>query len=177
MLSSQTKDTVNAVGHGRPQSSGLIRQTNLTRPVRTSPLVNQAVGFHNVKTKNIRKATQILRDQYDEEVPSTMEALLALPGVGPKMALLVLKCAFDITAGISVDTHVHRISNQLGWTGGTLCGNQNVTAPARRFLHRRRSNVGQGCVPLQRPREDAETRSRVLKRLGRRELAARRSGL
>ena len=67
-----------------------------------------------------------------------MEALLALPGVGPKMALLVLKCAFDITAGISVDTHVHRISNQLGWTGGAptldkskfpckdLCGNQQV---------------------------------------------------
>ena len=76
------------------------------------------VGFHNVKTKSIRAATQILRDTHGGRVPDTMEDLLALPGVGPKMALLVLRVAFDITAGISVDTHVHRIANQLGWTGG-----------------------------------------------------------
>ena len=179
MLSSQTKDTVNAAVMGALKARGLSvkRILDETSEDEFHELI-KPVGFHNVKTKNIRKATQILRDQYDEEVPSTMEALLALPGVGPKMALLVLKCAFDITAGISVDTHVHRISNQLGWTGGTLCGNQNVTAPARRFLHRRRSNVGQGCVPLQRPREDAESSGAVgaARRLGRRELAARGAG-
>jgi len=132
MLSSQTKDTVNAAVMGALKARGLSvkRILDETSEDEFHELI-KPVGFHNVKTKNIRKATQILRDQYDEEVPSTMEALLALPGVGPKMALLVLKCAFDITAGISVDTHVHRISNQLGWTGGTLCGNQNVTAPAK----------------------------------------------
>mmetsp|Transcript_3667 Transcript_3667/g.11211 ORF Transcript_3667/g.11211 Transcript_3667/m.11211 type:complete len:283 (-) Transcript_3667:3-851(-) len=119
MLSSQTKDTVNAAVMGALKARGLSvkRILDETSEDEFHELI-KPVGFHNVKTKNIRKATQILRDQYDEEVPSTMEALLALPGVGPKMALLVLKCAFDITAGISVDTHVHRISNQLGWTGG-----------------------------------------------------------
>ena len=119
MLSSQTKDTVNAAVMGALKARGLSvkRILDETSEDEFHELI-KPVGFHNVKTKNIRKATQILRDEYDEEVPSTMEELLALPGVGPKMALLVLKCAFDITAGISVDTHVHRISNQLGWTGG-----------------------------------------------------------
>ena len=125
MLSSQTKDTVNAAVMGALKAQGLSvkRILDETSEDEFHELI-KPVGFHNVKTKNILKATQILRDEYDEDVPNTMEALLALPGVGPKMALLVLKCAFDITAGISVDTHVHRISNQLGWTGGALCGNQ-----------------------------------------------------
>ena len=119
MLSSQTKDTVNAAVMGALKARGLSvkRILDETTEDEFHELI-KPVGFHNVKTKNIRRATQILRDQYGEDVPNTMEALLALPGVGPKMALLVLKCAFDITAGISVDTHVHRISNQLGWTGG-----------------------------------------------------------
>ena len=119
MLSSQTKDTVNAAVMGALKARGLSvkRILDETSEDEFHELI-KPVGFHNVKTKNIRRATQILRDEYDEDVPNTMEALLALPGVGPKMALLVLKCAFDITAGISVDTHVHRISNQLGWTGG-----------------------------------------------------------
>ena len=148
MLSSQTKDTVNAAVMGALKARGLSvkRILDETSEDEFHELI-KPVGFHNVKTKNIRKATQILRDQYDEEVPSTMEALLALPGVGPKMALLVLKCAFDITAGISVDTHVHRISNQLGWTGGAptldkskfpckdLCGNQQVRRVHPTTLH------------------------------------------
>ena len=45
-----------------------------------------------------------------------MEELLALPGVGPKMAIIVMRVAFDKVVGISVDTHVHRIANQLGWS-------------------------------------------------------------
>ena len=46
-----------------------------------------------------------------------MDALLKLPGVGPKMALICLHVAFGKVEGISVDTHVHRICNQLGWAG------------------------------------------------------------
>ena len=45
-----------------------------------------------------------------------MKDLVALPGVGPKMANLILQIAFDKVDGISVDTHVHRISQRLGWT-------------------------------------------------------------
>jgi endonuclease-3 len=46
-----------------------------------------------------------------------MPELLALPGVGPKMAIIQLNVAEGQCVGISVDTHVHRICNQLGWTG------------------------------------------------------------
>jgi endonuclease-3 len=129
MLSSQTKDTVNAAVMGALKARGLSvkRILDETSEDEFHELI-KPVGFHNVKTKNIRRATQILRDEYDEDVPNTMEELLALPGVGPKMALLVLKCAFDITAGISVDTHVHRISNQLGWTGGAPTLDKNSFA-------------------------------------------------
>ena len=129
MLSSQTKDTVNAAVMGALKARGLSvkRILDETTEDEFHELI-KPVGFHNVKTKNIRRATQILRDEYDEDVPNTMEELLALPGVGPKMALLVLKCAFDITAGISVDTHVHRISNQLGWTGGAPTLDKNSFA-------------------------------------------------
>lgn len=118
MLSSQTKDTVNAAVMGVLKAHGLSvdRILDETSEDEFHDMI-RPVGFHNVKTKSILAATRILRDTYDGDVPNTMEALLALPGVGPKMALLVLKVAFDITAGISVDTHVHRISNQLGWTG------------------------------------------------------------
>ena len=107
MLSSQTKDTVNAAVMGALKARGLSvkRILDETSEDEFHELI-KPVGFHNVKTKNIRRATQILRDEYDEDVPNTMEALLALPGVGPKMALLVLKCAFDITAGISVAARV-----------------------------------------------------------------------
>ena len=149
MLSSQTKDTVNAAVMGALKARGLSvkRILDETSEDEFHELI-KPVGFHNVKTKNIRRATQILRDEYDEDVPNTMEALLALPGVGPKMALLVLKCAFDITAGISVDTHVHRISNQLGWTGGvpTLDKNEFPCKDLRGNQPVRRVHVRPGSV-------------------------------
>ena len=78
----------------------------------------RAVGFHNNKVKFIKATTRLLVDEHDSTVPDTLEALTALPGVGPKMALICLNVCFDKIVGISVDTHVHRISNQLGWTGG-----------------------------------------------------------
>jgi len=59
---------------------------------------------------------------FDGKVPNTIDDLCSLPGVGPKMALITLRVNHNITAGIAVDTHVHRICNQLGWTltpGGT----------------------------------------------------------
>ncbi|CAJ1446385.1 unnamed protein product, partial [Effrenium voratum] len=48
-------------------------------------------------------------------IPQTLEGLLQLPGIGPKMAHLVMHSAFDRQQGICVDTHVHRIANQLAW--------------------------------------------------------------
>lgn len=71
-------------------------------------------GFYHNKAASLKKIAAILIKQYDGKVPSSMEELLALPGVGRKTANLVLNEAFDIDA-ICVDIHVHRISNRAGW--------------------------------------------------------------
>ena len=67
------------------------------------------VGFYKTKAKHIKKLATMIT-----EVPKTQEELMKLPGVGRKTANLVLNRAFGIPA-IAVDTHVHRISNLLGW--------------------------------------------------------------
>lgn len=72
------------------------------------------VGFYKTKACRIRDISFVLVSQYDSKVPDTMEQLLALKGVGRKTANLVLTLGFD-KDGICVDTHVHRISNRLGW--------------------------------------------------------------
>ena len=54
-------------------------------------------------------------EKHGGKVPSKFDDLIALPGVGPKMAHLVLQEAFDKVEGVSVDTHVHRIANRLQW--------------------------------------------------------------
>lgn len=71
------------------------------------------VGLFKTKAKNIRMTAQILVDQYNSEVPSTMEELVQLPGVGRKTANVVLSNAFDVPS-IAVDTHVFRVSNRIG---------------------------------------------------------------
>ena len=71
-------------------------------------------GFYRNKAASLKKIAAILLEQYGGKVPSSMDELLALPGVGRKTANLVLNEAFDIDA-ICVDIHVHRISNRCGW--------------------------------------------------------------
>lgn len=83
-------------------------------PTRLNELIEK-VGFHNNKTKYIKSAAQILRDQYEGDIPSTPEGLMSLPGVGPKMAYLCMSAAWGKHEGIGVDVHVHRITNLWGW--------------------------------------------------------------
>jgi len=69
-------------------------------------------GFYNQKARAIRKLSRVLLDDFDGEVPTTMEGLLSLPQVGRKTANCVLVYSFGKDA-LPVDTHVHRISNFL----------------------------------------------------------------
>lgn len=73
----------------------------------------QSCGFYRTKAENIRKTCCVLIEKYDGQVPSTMEELTALAGVGRKTANVVLSNAFGVPA-IAVDTHVFRVSNRLG---------------------------------------------------------------
>ncbi|MFC1649350.1 endonuclease III domain-containing protein [Patescibacteria group bacterium] len=72
------------------------------------------VGFYKTKAKNLKMSSEIIIDRFNGKIPRKRSDLLGLPGVGIKTANLVLNRAFDISA-ISVDTHVHRITNLLGW--------------------------------------------------------------
>merc|ERR1712129_527482 len=74
------------------------------------------VGFASTKAANFKKTTEMLFEKFGGKVPSNKEDLISLPGVGPKMAFLVLQEAFgQQDSGICVDVHVHKICNRLGW--------------------------------------------------------------
>ena len=75
------------------------------------PMV-KSCGF-KTKAANIIAACRMIRDEYGGQVPNSMEALTALPGVGRKTANVVLYNAFGIPA-FAVDTHVFRVSNRIG---------------------------------------------------------------
>lgn len=73
----------------------------------------KTIGLYNTKAKNILKTCAILQEQYAGQVPSTREALEALPGVGRKTANVILNTAFGALT-IAVDTHIFRVANRLG---------------------------------------------------------------
>ncbi len=77
-------------------------------------IIIRRIGFYNAKSKNVINAAKMLLEKFGGKVPKTMAELIQLPGVGRKVANCVLVYAYNIDA-IPVDTHVHRISNRLGW--------------------------------------------------------------
>ncbi|KAF2838233.1 DNA glycosylase [Patellaria atrata CBS 101060] len=118
MLSPQTKDTATATAMRNLHTSlpgGLTIPSILSTPEATLDTLIRAVGFHATKAKNILLTAALLKAHHASTVPKALEPLLALPGVGPKIAHLTLQAAHGIVLGIGVDTHVHRITNRLGW--------------------------------------------------------------
>ena len=76
----------------------------------------KSTGFYRMKAKHIIDACKVVVEQFDGNIPKTMEELLSLPGVGRKTANCVLGGAYGIQSGIVVDTHVIRLANRLGLT-------------------------------------------------------------
>ncbi|MCP9848813.1 endonuclease III [Cyanobium sp. Morenito 9A2] len=76
----------------------------------------KSTGFFRNKAKNIVASSRLLMERHGGAVPASMEELLELPGVARKTANVVLAHAFGINAGVTVDTHVKRLSNRLGLT-------------------------------------------------------------
>ncbi|KAB8338845.1 hypothetical protein FH972_021789 [Carpinus fangiana] len=118
MLSSQTKDTVTAVAMQNLQRrlpGGFSLESVLAvEPATLNGMIDK-VGFHNNKTKYIKATAEILRDRFAGDIPDSIEGLVSLPGVGPKMAFLTMSAAWGRDEGIGVDVHVHRITNLWGW--------------------------------------------------------------
>jgi endonuclease III len=73
----------------------------------------QKIGFYNVKASRLKEVSQLIIKKYNGKVPSNLDDLLKLPGVGRKTANCVLVYGFK-KAAIPVDIHVHRISNRIG---------------------------------------------------------------
>lgn len=76
----------------------------------------KSAGFFRAKTKSLIGMARAVVANHSGEIPSTMESLVALPGVGRKTANVVLGNAFGINDGVVVDTHVGRLANRLGLT-------------------------------------------------------------
>jgi len=76
----------------------------------------RSTGFYRNKSKNIKGTGQAIANKFNNQVPQTMELLLELPGVARKTANVVLAHAFGIHMGVTVDTHVKRLSQRLGLT-------------------------------------------------------------
>ncbi|KAG0771470.1 hypothetical protein G6F22_016446 [Rhizopus arrhizus] len=94
MLSAQTKDTVTSATMIKLQNelpAGLNLESILNVDVTTLDQLIRSVGFHSKKAVYIKKTAEILRDQYDGDIPDTIEGLTSLPGVGPKMGYLTLQ--------------------------------------------------------------------------------------
>ncbi|SJX64459.1 related to NTG1-DNA repair protein [Sporisorium reilianum f. sp. reilianum] len=117
MLSSQTKDPVTAeavYNLQRTLPGGLCLASLLAASDETISQCIAKVGFWRRKTGYLKSAARILASDFGGDVPRTVDELCSLPGVGPKMAFLALS-SMGIQVGIGVDTHVHRLTNRLGW--------------------------------------------------------------
>lgn len=116
LLSAQTKDAVTAAASARLFGVARTPKSMATLPVRTIERLIYPVSFYRNKAGFVKETCQQIMTRFGGRVPSTMEELLTLPGVGRKTANLVLILAHRSPDNICVDTHVHRISNRLGWT-------------------------------------------------------------
>uniref|UniRef100_A0A7S1FZM5 HhH-GPD domain-containing protein n=1 Tax=Corethron hystrix TaxID=216773 RepID=A0A7S1FZM5_9STRA len=115
MLSSQTKDAVVGETMRNLQKHGLnVENIRKTPDAVLNKLIGK-VGFHNNKTRFIKEASEKICLEYNCDIPPSAEELMNLSGIGPKMAYIIENICFDKCSGIGVDTHMHRIFNQLKW--------------------------------------------------------------
>lgn len=115
MLSSQTKDEMTSAAMQRLKGFGLTPAAMACAQEKDIDALISNVGFHTKKAQFIKRTAQILLDKYGGDIPGTVEELMELPGVGPKMSYLVMQVAWKQCVGIGVDVHVHRICNTLRW--------------------------------------------------------------
>ena len=154
MISLRTKDDVTARASerlleraGSPRAMAALEESEIGR------LIFPA-GFYNTKARNLKAAAGILLRDYSSRVPSAMEELLKLPGVGRKTANLVRNLGYGLD-GICVDTHVHRIANRFGWVRTRSPGETEAALegmlPRRFWIPINELLVGFGqriCTPL-----------------------------
>ncbi len=114
VISLRTKDEVTLEASKRLFARAGDPETMLRLPKNTVEELIYPAGFYRVKAGNILEISRIILETHAGVVPDDRETLLKLPGVGLKTANLTLSIGYGLPY-ICVDTHVHRISNRLGW--------------------------------------------------------------
>jgi endonuclease III len=115
MLSARTQDATTLAASTRLFQAARTPRTMAQLSVQRIEQLIYPVSFYRHKARHVKATCRMLIERFDGKVPSTLEDLLLLPGVGRKTANLVLIIGFHSQQSICVDTHVHRISNRLGW--------------------------------------------------------------
>ena len=115
LLSARTQDATTHAASTRLFRRARTPRSMAALPVREIEKLIYPVSFYRNKARHVKACCRMLLDRFGGHVPSTLEELVTLPGVGRKTANLVMILAFKSRQNICVDTHVHRISNRLGW--------------------------------------------------------------
>jgi endonuclease-3 len=120
LLSARTQDATTHAASTRlfkrartPRSMAKLRVNEIEKLI-------YPVSFYRNKARHVKACCEMLVDRFAGQVPRSMEELVMLPGVGRKTANLVMILGFKSAQNICVDTHVHRISNRLGWVATKL---------------------------------------------------------
>eukprot|EP00252_Welwitschia_mirabilis_P016626 TRINITY_DN36763_c0_g1_i1.p1 TRINITY_DN36763_c0_g1~~TRINITY_DN36763_c0_g1_i1.p1 ORF type:complete len:341 (-),score=55.30 TRINITY_DN36763_c0_g1_i1:247-1269(-) len=128
LLSSQTREQVTKGAVQRLRSKGLLSIDGiLNAPEENLIHLIYPVAFYKRKAVHLKKVATICQEKFNGDIPRNLKDLLSLPGVGPKVAHLVIHIAWQDVQGICVDTHVHRICNRLGWV--SLSKDQKTKTP------------------------------------------------
>src|SRR3954467_6048971 len=115
MLSAQTKDAVTAAASARLFRAARTPKSMAALPAARIRELIYPVSFYRTKSVHVKETCRQIMTRFGGRVPSTMDELLTLTGIARKTANLVLILAHASADNICVDTHVHRISNRLGW--------------------------------------------------------------
>ena len=120
LLSARTQDATTHAAATRLFRRARTPKTMAALPVKEIEKLIYPVSFYRTKARHVKACCRMLLDRFGGRVPSTLEELVLLPGVGRKTANLVMILGFKSLRNICVDTHVHRISNRLGWVATKL---------------------------------------------------------
>ena len=115
LLSARTKDAVTLAASTRLFARARTPRAVAALSLREIETLIYPVSFFRNKAEHVKGCCEALATRFGGRVPSTLDELVTLPGVGRKTATLVLIVAFKSRQHVCVDTHVHRICNRLGW--------------------------------------------------------------
>jgi endonuclease-3 len=115
LLSARTQDATTHAAATRLFRRARTPRAMARLPVREIERLIYPVSFYRAKARHVKACGKMLVARFGGRVPSTLEELVTLPGVGRKTANLVMILGFKSRNNICVDTHVHRIANRLGW--------------------------------------------------------------